>query len=433
MPSKVVKCSKCNIVINELLAFVNNRIDVMDEESISRICISAFSECDIVAAKDLLFDSISTTLRKKSRKRSGKSLRNIEDIICVLKEAQPNEIPIFVAQELHKLPPVSFDHVDVTRLLKDIVKLQQDVKDIKEQYATTEHLDLLKSELKSVPSLKEYEHNNVNTKRGAFSRTFDCHSGPMGLSPMCNRDPGATHEYDSLVSTYENEYRDIIQPQSPNGSLITKSTASQNNKVAESVEKIVAVRVSDDGLRASAAMTRPTEPAEQLTGLPIATSASSVVITTPKHKSLAEIVQGEWKPQKQDDAWTLVQRKKLRNRFVGQRGNAVLEAEEKFKAAVSKIPIYIYNVAKEVSISDILNYIKNKSKICVNVEQMSMKIDKNYNAFKIFVPRHSTEVFLTSDFWPQGIAYRRFFQFAQKRPSVGIGQKDIKEVKRYSK
>lgn len=433
MPSKVVKCSTCNIVINELLAFVNNRIDVMDEESISRICISAFSESDIVAAKDLLFDSISTTLRKKVRKRSGKSLRNIDDIICVLKESHPTEIPIFVARELHKLPPVLFDHVDVTRLLKDIVKLQQDVKDIKEQYVTTGQLNLLKSEfiaLQSLPTVNEDEYDrNVNKNRGAFARCFDYHSGPMGLSPMCNKDPIA-QEYDSLVSTLrnDNDYRDIIQPNIINVTSNKESISSQTNKIGENVQKINTVRVSEDNSRESAAVTQQTESAEQTTVTPIvapAPSQLSAVIRTSTPKSLAEIAQGEWKPQKQDEVWTLVQRKKLRNRFVGQRGNAILDAEEKFKAAEITTPIYIYNVAKEVSTTDILNYVKKKSNLCVNVEQTRMKLDKNYNAFKIFVPKQKMEVFLRSDFWPEGIAYRRFFQFPQRKSGTVVSEKDL--------
>lgn len=81
MPSDLVKCCTCNIVINEVLAFVNNRIDVMDEESVSRICLSAFSQADITTAKNLLFDSISTTKPKRIRKRNGKTLREIDDII----------------------------------------------------------------------------------------------------------------------------------------------------------------------------------------------------------------------------------------------------------------------------------------------------------------------------------------------------------------
>lgn len=57
MASKLLKCSSCNIVINEVLAFICNKIDVMDEESISRICVSAFSDEDIQSAKNLLCET----------------------------------------------------------------------------------------------------------------------------------------------------------------------------------------------------------------------------------------------------------------------------------------------------------------------------------------------------------------------------------------
>ena len=33
-------------------------------------------------------------------------------------------MPVFVAKELHTLPPVTLYHVDVTRLLKDIASLK---------------------------------------------------------------------------------------------------------------------------------------------------------------------------------------------------------------------------------------------------------------------------------------------------------------------
>lgn len=71
MTSKVVKCNNCNIVICELLAFIQNKIDVMSEESIVRICTTSFSADEVELAKSLLFDSIKTTKRKISRKRLG--------------------------------------------------------------------------------------------------------------------------------------------------------------------------------------------------------------------------------------------------------------------------------------------------------------------------------------------------------------------------
>lgn len=56
--SKVVKRPTRNIVINEVLAFVSNKIDVVIEETISRVCVTAFSEIDILEDKNLQYDSI---------------------------------------------------------------------------------------------------------------------------------------------------------------------------------------------------------------------------------------------------------------------------------------------------------------------------------------------------------------------------------------
>ncbi|PZC73159.1 hypothetical protein B5X24_HaOG209951 [Helicoverpa armigera] len=144
MAAQVIKCTQCNIVINELLCFTQNKIDVMDEESLIRIIVSAFSGAEINEAKNLLFNSVSTTTRNISR-RKNKEQKDIEDIICLFKSTDPDKTPIFVARELQKLPPVTFDHVDVTRLLKDIVLLQSEIRNIKETYATIDYVNELKT------------------------------------------------------------------------------------------------------------------------------------------------------------------------------------------------------------------------------------------------------------------------------------------------
>lgn len=114
----IVKCDKCNIVICELLAFVQNKADVMNEEDLMRLCSSTFSEEEIEEAKGLLFKSIPQAfLTKIKRKGSGKTRRNMQDIIALLKVTDPELVPIFVARELHRLPPVTWDHIDATRLL----------------------------------------------------------------------------------------------------------------------------------------------------------------------------------------------------------------------------------------------------------------------------------------------------------------------------
>lgn len=104
------KCSLCNIVLCELFAFVQNKHEVMDNESLIKICITSFSEFDIDEAKSLLFESIMVKQKKKSRRNDGKKQRDLENIINLFKQIDPEMIPIFAAKDLQKLPPISFDH-----------------------------------------------------------------------------------------------------------------------------------------------------------------------------------------------------------------------------------------------------------------------------------------------------------------------------------
>ncbi|VVD05240.1 unnamed protein product [Leptidea sinapis] len=129
----------------------------MDEQNISRICVTSFSESDIVTAKNLLFDSVSSAKRKKTRRRDGKSARNIDDIIRLIKESDSEELPTFATRDLHKLPPILFDHVDPTQLLKQLLRLKKEINDLKSNYVTKEHFDILKCYVYNVKSTQAAE------------------------------------------------------------------------------------------------------------------------------------------------------------------------------------------------------------------------------------------------------------------------------------
>lgn len=70
--SKTVKCVSCNIVINEVLAFISNKLDVMDNESLVQICATAFTVLEVNTAKLLLFDCIRSGKKNISRRGNGK-------------------------------------------------------------------------------------------------------------------------------------------------------------------------------------------------------------------------------------------------------------------------------------------------------------------------------------------------------------------------
>lgn len=433
--SNLMKCSTCNIVINEVLAFICNKIDVMNEECICRICVSAFSESDIKCAKDLLFNSISTTKPKKTRKGQGKNARDIDDIVSLLKITDPEEIPIFVARDLHKLPPVLFDHVDVTRLLKELVNVRGMVDRISEEYATAYQLEALKLEVEALknasivnnfnPSTYNHFQHKVNTKRGAgLMDSFNYDSGPVGLSPGLDMDDvsknslytsSPSHHHQNVEGSATHCHHTLEGNRTTHKSAEPASPAPQQPQIISShrSESTVCKTVTDtNAVTQCISLSSEVPPADRgHTAVPFDNDQ-----VHEKKKSLSEIVQqGEWKPQPIDEKWCLVQRRKLRNRFVGNKGKAIVELNNKFKAAEVKIPIYIYNVSKETSECDIINYIKNKTSLTVTVIKMNMKMTKDYDSYKIYVPKDKLQIFLCDDFWPNGIAYRRFINFTVNR------------------
>lgn len=114
--SVTVKCNVCNIVIDEMLSYIQNKLSVIDEETLVRLCTSAFTAAEIKISKALLFESVPTGKRNVLRKGDRKEQREINDIMNLFRTADPSSIPVFVARQLEKLPPILFDHLDCTKL-----------------------------------------------------------------------------------------------------------------------------------------------------------------------------------------------------------------------------------------------------------------------------------------------------------------------------
>uniref|UniRef100_A0A2H1VBQ0 SFRICE_027239 n=1 Tax=Spodoptera frugiperda TaxID=7108 RepID=A0A2H1VBQ0_SPOFR len=165
--TKVIKCASCNIVIDEMLAYIQNKVSVIDEDTLVRICISSFSKEEIEKSKLLLFESVPGNLIK--RKNKGKEERDLADIVQVFKSKEPDLFPIYVARELERLPPVLFDHLDCTKLLKDLLKLQEEMKNIKSTYVSQSQFEQLRSELLQMKNDSLLPNpENVNKRRGAW-------------------------------------------------------------------------------------------------------------------------------------------------------------------------------------------------------------------------------------------------------------------------
>lgn len=470
--SQVVKCNQCNIVINEVLCFVQNKHDIMDNDSLVLICVTAFSKEDIHGAKSLLFQAIPTDLRNITRKMDGKMQRDMEDIINVFKRTDPEKVPMFVAHDLNKLPPITFDHVDVTRLLRDLLVLRNDVENIKENYVTKEQWVKENCNFPGNSSPNTSHRNNCSqlsvnqprdlfvnmNRRGGHIRDQNncCDSEPISImhipgSTSFTSQKSADNEIASHCGSKEAQLSlsntvntgDVepcpsrsraggIQSAPLARTVAHIETRSQNTEVSSkddlarfactqpelsnSTQATLSAVVSINAVGKPSA--NPNE-VEQATGALYSKNYNKCV----KNGSFADVMRqkGEWKTVNRrrriqsknriEDSSHGQNHSRFKYRIVGMQGSAKIEPNCKFRAADIKVPLFVYNVDKSASPRDIEEYIEQRTRMQVKVERMEVKAEKNYNAYKILIPNHKLSMFLNDSMWPEGISFRRFIEF----------------------
>ncbi|KAJ2937390.1 hypothetical protein O0L34_g16575 [Tuta absoluta] len=155
------------VLINEFLTFVQNKIDVIDEMSIVQICVSNFTEKEIDEGKTLLFTSLppDDVPRLIHRKGDDKNKKSTRDVIKAFKETDPKSHPTFVTKDRNRLPPVTFDHVDVTRLLKDLVILKTEISNLRNESVSKSELSNFEASMKGDLSSLHSCLNNTKSQR----------------------------------------------------------------------------------------------------------------------------------------------------------------------------------------------------------------------------------------------------------------------------
>lgn len=436
--SNTIKCKMCNIVIDEMLAYIQNKISVSDEGTLVRLCISAFTGDEIQKSKSLLFEAIPNIKRKIQRKSEGKEQRDLHDIIDLFKTAEPDIIPVFVARQLEKLPPITFDHLDCTKLLRDIVRLQSDVDGMKTSYATLSHFEELKKEIQSIKhsTLPRLMFDNINT-----SCCGGCclDSGPIGLSQPHNRNcqrevcPMNDNEESELIEKNNGDSHVAMsanvltkQPLPPT-SLPSNSTPVVRNIQLNVEDCSQSMLIPKDKCKVSQQIGNINSNYDTPDNNLIDNNENSVIATPLKCQHVVVVNNGvclQNIPSAQlsnkqnntvDEEWHVVRKKqKSKYRYSGQVGKAVETLSTNFKAAARKIPMFITNIHLTAEEMDIVNYIKNKTKETVKLEKIIMKKETNHKAYKFFINSEKLPLFMNEDIWPERIIFRRFVHFKHR-------------------
>ncbi|KAJ8717572.1 hypothetical protein PYW07_005502 [Mythimna separata] len=358
------------LVANEVLAFLQYQLDVMDEVSVTQICTSNFNEEEIRRAKTLLFESLSMGDRMPSRRRDEKGERSLQDIIKVLKETDPDDVPTFVAKDLRKLPPVTFDHVDVTRLLRDITTLRSSLVEMQLKLeASQSTISDLRTEVADLRNTVCRSHElpaNVNASHGAF-----------------------------------------------NASQLSFESAKLDSSPA--------------AVTASGAHARPALPAPPIAEAPKQVSASraysAAVIATPAKKQRPKQVRGTQGPsdivrsllpaaisqgQADEEGFVRVVKKKKKPASRNQCGTALTCPNALLRPAIPSTQLYVSRLHHSTKVEELVEYIKMKTNFILRVERLESRHKINFKSFVVRVPTHSLETFMKEEFWPKGVVYRRF-------------------------
>ena len=117
-PDNVSDNEDHEVIVDELLCFLSNKIDVLPPQTIADLCATSFEDIEIDNSKKRLFELCADENSSRFRRRQGpnKSAVNIADMLRLMQEKGSDE-PVFVARDLSRLPPITFDSVDVSSLL----------------------------------------------------------------------------------------------------------------------------------------------------------------------------------------------------------------------------------------------------------------------------------------------------------------------------
>lgn len=339
-----------DVIINELLCFVSNKMHTIPMNMLIQICENFYGDDDVETAKSKLFSLKSCTyseskIRYSKRQGDKKRKMNLEDIIKKLMELDNHNVAVslkFVALDLTKLPPVSFDNMDVSVLLQRMESVADEVVALKftmeSQVKTNKDFTSMMSCVNT--RITSLETNNIRNVEGEHNgQIFDSQVDFPKL-------PGGKTKYSGIAST-KNEQ--VFEPAATFASLNTVQQVQPNNVWTEVVKKKKANTVTSP-VNSTAIPVRKPPMIGKANG-----TGLSVAVNLP--------------------------RKRTANVFATRFGPN--QSGESLK-----------------------KYIEDKLNVAIQCTQLESRHPDAYSSFYIRAECDNPEIFMDTDLWPEGIQYR---------------------------
>ena len=122
-----------DIVINPILWFMYNRMDLIQGDIIIKLVVDYYDDCDIEVAKDIVFKYFPHH-RNVKRRGDNKAELNTKDILEALHKLGQEDIqtPMFVTATCN-FPVVDMKNIDSSNLMHNLSSLKKEFSEFKQQ------------------------------------------------------------------------------------------------------------------------------------------------------------------------------------------------------------------------------------------------------------------------------------------------------------
>nr|XP_026500129.1 uncharacterized protein LOC113403757 [Vanessa tameamea] len=373
------------------------------QRAVVQICESNFKDADIFTAKTILFEAANC---RSTRKGDGKNKRLLQDIIKVLKETEPASLPTFVAKDLHRLPPVTFDYVDVTSLLKDILVLKRNFHCIQADYVKASELFQLQQEIENIKTNQYQTQSEQQIGAKSCNGLFSNNEAKRVPSELSSRQPAATNTHAPCCVPSSKPLPFLTSAQSGNAAPATASVREPPPAPAIpslQVRLLARNRVTPSDDRTENDITITPKPTELRSS-----NKTQYRRRTDSLLKTTELIGNTLDEINFDDSFTtVVNKKKKKKTYTGnknpnQQGKAIFTSS-KLKIVPKLSYIYASRFDKHTTDNDIYDFIKDCGHTVIKVKKLVQYKETVFTSFIVTIKQDQESVFLSAEFWPCGV------------------------------
>ena len=361
------------MIQSELLCFLCHKIDIMPDFLLVKVASEFYNEQEIREAKEIIFTHLATGERNIKRKGSDKNQQNVSDMIDIIHKADPEEIPLFGAFNLNKLPPLDMNSVDVVAMQKEI--------------------QMLKNTLPG-ESLRGELMQQIDLMRIQMTEMTDCVTA-MGLqlTQLAQQQvkPSGSGSLASITAQ-------AIMPSAP---LNKWGTSRSNSECKSPLRPVTPFEGISPKVQRNTNIKQYSKPCDQsATGVKTKDSVPKATNATSSNRIINEA--------RNDEDWkqAIRKRNRIRNAMVLGRSSAEntnLRSKGRF------VSLFISRLEPDCESNELQAYIKSKFNIDLECTQLETKY-ASYASFKAEGYCKDPTVFYDPDMWPESILVRKYFK-----------------------